>query len=93
VAGAAASALDGTSLLERLRCAEERYRRLAENAPDMPDRIDRRGPEVTDLTIHNAYSALVANEDRNLHGEGFDDSRLDTLFLTMPISWRGTLRQ
>lgn len=36
---------------------------------------------------------LVICATEKFIGEGFDDSRLDTLFLTMPISWHGTLAQ
>ena len=42
---------------------------------------------------------IPATEERvvlatgRLIGEGFDDGRLDTLFLAMPVSWQGTLVQ
>jgi superfamily II DNA or RNA helicase len=42
--------------------------------------------------IPDAEERVIVATGRYL-GEGFDDARLDTLFLTMPISWKGTLVQ
>jgi hypothetical protein len=39
------------------------------------------------------YKPVVIVATGRYPGEGFDDNRLDTLFFTMPISWRGTLAQ
>ncbi len=43
-------------------------------------------------TIPDGEERVIIATGRYL-GEGFDDARLDTLFLTMPVSWRGILAQ
>jgi superfamily II DNA or RNA helicase/very-short-patch-repair endonuclease len=49
--------------------------------------------------IANRLAAVPSDEGRVLLatgryvGEGFDDARLDTLFLGLPVSWRGTVAQ
>jgi superfamily II DNA or RNA helicase len=50
-------------------------------------------------TLREQIQSIPDHEERvfiatgKLVGEGFDDSRLDSLFLVHPISWRGTLQQ
>ncbi|WP_245284935.1 hypothetical protein [Bradyrhizobium sp. th.b2] len=46
----------------------------------------------TVLNVPDDDERLILAKGRYI-GEGFDDARLDTLFLTMPIAWKGTLAQ
>ncbi len=56
------------------------------------------GKKKLDLAMEQ-LTTIPENEDRvvlatgRYLGEGFDDARLDTLFLTLPVSWRGTIAQ
>jgi len=59
----------------------------------------RGGMSVSDRRMANAALHVSDDQERLILatgryiGEGFDDARLDTLFLTMPIAWKGTLAQ
>ncbi|ERJ12264.1 TOTE conflict system archaeo-eukaryotic primase domain-containing protein [Haloplasma contractile] len=55
-------------------------KQLKETICDMNKHLDQKGECVVVAT-------------GKFVGEGFDDPRLDTLFLTMPVSWKGTLQQ
>jgi superfamily II DNA or RNA helicase len=55
--------------------------------------VRQRSAASEELTrIQDGEERLIIATGRYL-GEGFDDARLDTLFLALPVSWRGTLAQ
>jgi len=85
-------------LTERTEHVEEFARRLSGKVKHVM--ILRGGMGVKQRKeLADKLAAIRDGEERVLIatgryiGEGFDDARLDTLFLAMPISWRGTLQQ
>ena len=84
-----------TERKDHLQLLAERLSQIAKNvivlSGGMGARDRRKTAEALEMVPDDSERVLVAT-GRYL-GEGFDDARLDTLFLTMPISWRGTLAQ
>jgi len=56
-------------------------------SPSVPREVKRQLAIIAD-----AEERVVIATGRYI-GEGFDDARLDTLFLALPVSWKGTLVQ
>jgi len=55
--------------------------------------VKQRRIEMEKLTSLPVGASRLIIATGKLIGEGFDDPQLDTLFLSMPISWQGTLKQ
>ena len=77
--------------LELLRARFEKFTRNLVVLAGGMTMSERRAAE-DGLKRPDTEERLVLATGRYL-GEGFDDASLDTLFLTMPISWKGTLAQ
>jgi len=60
--------------------------------PSPPDSCSSRSLLDQLASVPDDEERLILATGRFI-GEGFDDARLDTLFLTMPVSWKGTLVQ
>ena len=83
-----------TERRDHLEYLQSRFSKFVKNLA-----VLRGGMSAGDRRTNEAVMAVPDDEERLIVatgryiGEGFDDPRLDTLFLTMPISWRGTLAQ
>jgi len=85
-------------LTERTTHVESIANELSQRIPDVISLMGGMGTKETRETMARISETP---EDKPLTlvatgryiGEGFDEPRLDTLFLAMPISWNGTLQQ
>ena len=84
-----------TERKDHLQLLADRLSRFAKNVIVLSGGMsagDRRKTAEALQSVPDGVERVLVATGRYL-GEGFDDARLDTLFLTMPISWRGTLAQ
>jgi len=79
-----------TERTEHLRLLAERLAGDISNVITLQGGMKRQA--LRDALDRLAQSAVVVATGRFL-GEGFDSPRLDTLFLALPVSWRGTIAQ
>jgi superfamily II DNA or RNA helicase len=83
-----------TERRDHLDCLQSRFLRFVRNLVVLRGGMSARERKAAEaaLQIVDGQERLILATGRYI-GEGFDDPTLDTLFLTMPISWKGTLAQ
>lgn len=84
-----------TERIEHLETLKKQFKGFAKNIIVLTGNLSKKEQraELERLSkIPDHEERLVLATGKYI-GEGFDDARLDTLFLAMPISWKGTLQQ
>ena len=84
-----------TERVEHLEWLESKLRAFAKNLVVLRGGMsakERREVAARLASIPGGEERLLLATAKYL-GEGFDDARLDTLFLTMPFAWKGSLVQ
>ena len=83
-------------LTERTAHVELLVKKLSSKIPD----VKALTGQISSKKIKETLNKMTAEKEPltlvatgKYIGEGFDEPRLDTLFLAMPISWKGTLQQ
>ena len=84
-----------TERIEHVVDLADRLKEVADHVIVLHGRLGRRQRNqcVEKLEQLKNQSGWVLVATGRLIGEGFDHAPLDTLFLALPISWRGTLQQ
>ncbi len=83
-----------TERKDHLDYLQQRFSRFVRNLVVLRGGMSAGDRKMADtaMRVSDDQERLILATGRYI-GEGFDDARLDTLFLTMPISWKGTLAQ
>ena len=83
-----------TERRDHLEYLRDRFQRFARNVVILHGGMTAAARDAAQaaLRVPDGQERLIIATGRYI-GEGFDDPRLDTLFLTLPISWKGTLAQ
>ena len=82
-----------TDRLEHLSTLEEEISKFCDNLFTIHGRMGLKQKRTFYEKLETVQDCFIILSTGKFIGEGFDDSRLDTLFITMPFRWRGTLSQ
>jgi very-short-patch-repair endonuclease len=80
-----------TERTEHLAVLREELERMGIDSVSLQGGMGKKQRQESMANLHDGTTVILATG--RYVGEGFDCSRLDTLFITMPVSWRGTVAQ